>query len=74
MDEHELGGLAELGHGIECVNEYIGHMIGEPFLKMCGCRLLYLLVGLEGVGNRAENLLGGDDEEHIGLLASWRRA
>ena len=55
MDEHELGGLAELGHGIECVNEYIGHMIGEHFLKMCGCRLLYLLVGLGGVGDLTED-------------------
>ena len=32
------------------------------------------MVGLEGVGDHAEYLQGGNHQEHLGFLASWRRA
>ena len=45
VDKYELGGLTELGHGVEHV---VGHGLCGPILKMGGPRLLYLLVGLQG--------------------------
>ena len=57
MDKHDLGGLAELGHGIEHVNEHVvGHALGEPIPKMGSPKLLYLLVHFDGVGDCAEDL------------------
>ena len=73
MDEHKLRGLTELGHGVGHVD---GHVIGDalsgPFPIMGGPRLLYLPVGLGGVGDCSEDLWGGNHQEQVGVLASWQ--
>ena len=71
MDKYKLGGLTELGQGVE---HEVGHRLYGPILKMGGPSLLYLLVSLEGVCDRAEDLHGSNHQEHLGLSASWRRA